>query len=217
MQNSRAIVEKGSIALDNSKLPLVDDFPPPKSSKELQAFLGLTNYFRRYIPLYARLAAPLEILRNRRTFQLSDTSLKAFQNLKASLRSAPILHLPDFTRPFILACDASTSGFGAVLFQIEEYQDQLAATEINARPRRIIELIARALTAAERNYRIHLLELTAVAWSLAKLKHILLGQRVIVLSAPCSLTLSKEPAPRVTRYWETLLNFGLSIRYLKGV
>jgi len=79
--------------------------------------LGLAGYYRRFIQDFGTIAAPLTQLLRKDSFHWSDAAAQAFQNLKASLSTAPVLHLPDFCQPFIVDCDASGNGFGAVLHQ----------------------------------------------------------------------------------------------------
>ena len=95
-------------------------FLPPNRKKHLRSFLGLTGYYRRFIPDYATVAAPLTDLTrkdapNKLTWNMPCN--QAFSALKQALCSSPILQSPDFQRPFILQTDASDRGVGAVLSQ----------------------------------------------------------------------------------------------------
>jgi hypothetical protein len=77
----------------------------------------LAGYYRRFIKDYGALAAPLTQLLRKDGFQWTDAADAAFAALKAALTTAPVLHLPDFSATFVVDCDASGSGFGAVLHQ----------------------------------------------------------------------------------------------------
>jgi len=79
-------------------------------------FLGLEGYYRRFIRDFSTIAAPLSALL-KEGFRWSEEATRAFQTLQHALTSAPVLQLPAFDRDFIVECDASGSGFGAVLHQ----------------------------------------------------------------------------------------------------
>ena len=89
----------------------------PRTLCALCGFLGLTGYYRRFIHNYSVIATPLTALLKRDAFRWSDAAAAAFDMLKSALTSGPVLQLPDFTAPFVINCDASGSGFGAVLHQ----------------------------------------------------------------------------------------------------
>ena len=81
----------------------------------MRGFLGLAGYYRKFIHDYGTIVAPLTALLKKDGFSWNDAAAAAFQALKATVTSAPVLALPDFTRSFVIECDASTHGFRAVL------------------------------------------------------------------------------------------------------
>jgi hypothetical protein len=95
----------------------VSDWPLRRSARAVRGFLGLAGYYHKFIHNYGALATPLTELLNKDGFSWNDDAAAAFQALKVVVTSAPVLVLPDFARPFIVECDASTFGFGAVLIQ----------------------------------------------------------------------------------------------------
>ena len=116
------IIGREGVKVNPEKIEVVKTWPEPKSVKQVQQFLGLTNYFRKFIQGYAALAAPLSMLTKvkdkaafAQTWTLSHT--EAFERLKQELVSAPVLALPDFGAPFQVIADASILGTGAVLLQ----------------------------------------------------------------------------------------------------
>ena len=136
----------------DEKTAVVQNFPSPKSPKEVKQFVGLAGYFRRFIKDFASIASPLnELLKKNRVFKWTDECEKAFQLLKDKLVSAPILAFPNFDLPFELHCDASGVAVGSALMQT-----QLDGTE------RVIAYAGRTLQKAERNYTVTELETLAV-------------------------------------------------------
>jgi len=111
------VISDGVVAMDTDKVSAVQAWPLPRSVKALRGFLGLTGYYRRFIHNYGVIAAPLTALLKREAFLWSTAATEAFDALKHALTTAPVLQLPDFDEPFIVDCDASGTGFGAVLHQ----------------------------------------------------------------------------------------------------
>ena len=103
--------------MDRSKVDAVLAWPQPRSVRAVHGFLGLAGYYRRFIKDYGAIAAPLTKLLRKEAFHWTEESTAAFRALQNALTSAPVLQLPDFSQSFIVECDASGSGFGAVLHQ----------------------------------------------------------------------------------------------------
>ena len=118
--NLEQSVGNGEVRPEESKLQAVKAFPTPATKKQVRAFLGLTGYYRKFIPGYAEVAAPLTDITRKNApnkVQWSGSCDKAFSMLKGLLCSQPILKSPDFEQGFILQTDASERGIGAVLSQ----------------------------------------------------------------------------------------------------
>ena len=111
------IISAGGVAMDQSKVEVVTSWPQPRSARGLRGFLGLAGYYRRFIKDFGAIAAPLTQLLCKDAFLWSEEAAAAFTALKQALAAAPVLQLPDFELPFTVDCDASGSGFGAVLHQ----------------------------------------------------------------------------------------------------
>jgi hypothetical protein len=103
--------------MDRDKVAAVASWPRPTSARALRGFLGLASYYRRFIKDFGAMAAPLTRLLRKEGFLWTNEATSAFAALKEALSTAPVLHLPDFAKPFMVDCDASGSGFGAVLHQ----------------------------------------------------------------------------------------------------
>jgi len=113
------IISSKRVRVDPQKITAIVQWPVPTSITAVRGFLGLTGYYRCFIQNYAHLASPLSNLLKKdvTTFIWPKPAHDAFLSLKDKLTSAPILQLPDFTKEFEIATDASGSTIGAVLTQ----------------------------------------------------------------------------------------------------
>ncbi|GFV89509.1 retrovirus-related Pol polyprotein from transposon 17.6 [Trichonephila clavipes] len=108
------IIENGTIK-PSSKTQTVQNFPQPQAPRQLQSFIGLTSYFRKFISNYARIVRPLSDLRD--NIKFGPTEITSFEELKNILSESPVLHVFQPGYPLELHTDASSLGFGAVLLQ----------------------------------------------------------------------------------------------------
>nr|CAD1823079.1 unnamed protein product [Ananas comosus var. bracteatus] len=98
----------GLIGMDEEKIRDIKEWRAPTRVTELRSFLGLVNYYRRFIGSYSRRAGPLtDLLRKDRTWRWFDECQKAFDDLKAAVMEEPVLRLPDHSLPFEVHADAS--------------------------------------------------------------------------------------------------------------
>lgn len=113
------IVSSDGVRPDPDNVSKVQNYPVPQSSKQVLSFVALASYYRRFIPSFANIAAPLHELlqKNAGKFKWSDEAQLAFQTLKKALVNPPVLFYPDFSIPFHLSTDASNKAIGAVLSQ----------------------------------------------------------------------------------------------------
>ncbi|XP_068207579.1 uncharacterized protein [Palaemon carinicauda] len=119
-------IQGGTLSLQETNISKIQSAPQPKTKKEVRSFLGLTGFYRAYVPNYATIAAPLSDLTKKgksNVVQWHEPQEKAYNSLKSILVNKPVLRLPDLNRRFILRTDASDVGLGAVLLQ--EYEDGL--------------------------------------------------------------------------------------------
>ena len=100
------------------KVQALLSFPAPTTRRQLQQFLGLAGYYRKFVPHFAQITSCLsDLLKKGTKFVWTPQTERAFLDLKSRLATQPILRPPDFTKPFCLAVDASDVAIGAVLFQ----------------------------------------------------------------------------------------------------
>jgi hypothetical protein len=111
------VISEGGVAMDAEKVTAVAAWPQPRSARGLRGFLGLAGYYRKFIREFGLIAAPLTRLLRRDAFTWDDDVEAAFEALKGALTSGPVVQMPDFSKPFVVDCDALGAGFGAVLHQ----------------------------------------------------------------------------------------------------
>nr|GFA51054.1 reverse transcriptase domain-containing protein [Tanacetum cinerariifolium] len=155
------------IHVDPAKIESVKDWASLKSPTEIRQFLRLVGYYRRFIEGFSKIAKPMTKLTQKKVmFEWGDKQEAAFQLLKQKLCSAPILALPEGSKDFIVYCDASNKGLGAMLMQREK----------------VISYASRKLKNHEKNYTTYDLELGAVVFALKIWRHYLYGTKSILVA-----------------------------------
>jgi hypothetical protein len=111
------VISEAGVAMDADKVAAVSAWLQPRSARGFRGFLGLAGYYRKFIRDFGLIAAPLTRLLRRDAFTWDKEAEDAFQALKRALTTGPVLQMPAFDKLFIVDCDASGVGFGAVLHQ----------------------------------------------------------------------------------------------------
>lgn len=174
---------------DPDKTKAIQSIKPPKSVKEIQSFLGIANYYRRFIPNFAKIAIPLVKLTRKETpFNWDEECAQAFENLKKTLISDAVLSFPDFSKPFEISTDASNEALGAVLSQ-------------DAKP---IAFASKTLNLTESKYSTIEKELLGVVWGVKKFRCYVYGQEFTVFTDHKPLLgihRMKDPSSRLLRLY----------------
>ncbi|GBN34873.1 Pol polyprotein [Araneus ventricosus] len=114
-------VREGQVYPDKKNLDSIREALPPKTKRQVRSFLGLTGFYRKFIPKYSETALPLtELTKDCNGFKWTEMEQSAFEKLKLYLTSEPCLALPVFSKPFAVCSDASKLALGAVLVQEDE-------------------------------------------------------------------------------------------------
>lgn len=202
------IVGNGKLEADPERIESVRGYPTPKNASELKRFLGFVGWYRRFIPNFASVAEPLtSLLRKRSSWLWKTAQAAAFSKLKDCLTKAPILSCPDFNLPFIIQCDASEVGVGAVLCQETTSGEN------------VIAYASRTLNPAERNYSVTERECLAVLFAIIKFKAYVEGYRFEVITDHASLVWllsSKNPKGRLARWVVQLQQYNFGITHRRG-
>jgi hypothetical protein len=111
------LVGKDGVRVDPKKIESMQDWPHPKTLKILRGFLVLIGHYRKFVKNYRKIVAPLTALLKKKSFTWTIAAAQDFQTLKTAMCTTPVLALPNFTKTFVLECDASGKGIGVVLMQ----------------------------------------------------------------------------------------------------
>ena len=145
------VVSAEGISVDPKKIEAIKSWPIPNGVPDVRSFLGLANYYRKFVHDHAAIAAPLtSLLQKERKFKWTQEADDAFNKLKEALTSTPILRIADPSLPFLVTTDASDLAIGAVLTQNDGQGERPIAYE------------SRKLSPAKLNYPTHEKKLLAI-------------------------------------------------------
>ena len=202
------IVSGEGIQADPAKTRAVQNWEQPNNITDVRSFLGLCSYYRRFVKDFSKIAAPLTRLNEKAVpFQWKAEQQEAFQELKDRLSSPPILGYPQNQGEYILDTDASDTGLGAVLSQIQEGQEK------------VIMYLSRSMSKEERRYCVTRKELLAIVYAVRQCRQYLLGKKFLIRTDHGSLTWLmnfREPQGQVARWIELLSEYHFDIQHRAG-
>lgn len=202
-------VSEEGVRPERSRLEKICNTPTPENLKQLKSFLGVCNYFRRFVLRYSFLTEPFrELLKGNTRWKWTNVHDVAYQRLKAGFCEAVTLQYPSLQRGYILMTDASMEGVAGILCQKDE-DGNLG----------IVSLASRGLSIAEKRYTVTELELLAIIYSVTKFRTYVLGvnleiwtdHNALVFIDTCKLT-----SNRMTRWILALSEYDYSIKHIKG-
>ncbi|KAJ1100036.1 hypothetical protein NDU88_005125 [Pleurodeles waltl] len=166
------LVGGGQVQPLQPKIQTILDWVAPKTQTQVRAFLGLTGYYRRFVKGYGSIVTPLTELNSKKMPKKINWTIEcqqAFDTLKQTMCTAPVLKAPDYSKQFIVQTDASEHGIGAVVSQTND--DGLDQP---------VTFISRRLLPREQRWSAIEREAFAVVWSLKKLRPYLFGTHFVV-------------------------------------
>jgi hypothetical protein len=197
-------ISQDGISVDPEKVQEVMNWKPPTTVRQIWSFLGLSGYYRRFIPDFSRIAKPMtELLKKGVKYDWSQKCEDSFHTLRQHLTTAPVLAQPDNTKSFDVYYNASGTGLGWVLMQ----------------DNRVISYASRALRPHEQNYPTHDLELAAVVHALKIWRHYLMGAHCNIYTDHKSLKYIFTQADlnmRQRRWLELIKDYDLEVHYHPG-
>ncbi|CAK8694208.1 unnamed protein product [Clavelina lepadiformis] len=202
------VVSHEGISCDPQKVEDVSNWPTPKTLKEVRQFLGLSSYYRKFIPSYSQIASPLNNLvhSTKKFFLWTEECKKAFGLLKELLTKSPVLRYPDLSKPFIVDTDACNTAVGCVLSQLVNGEEHP------------VSYSSRSLTKTERNYSTTRKELLAVIHAL-KVFRCYLTEEFLLRTDHASLRWlweSRDTYGQCARWFDFLCNFNFKLIHRAG-
>ena len=204
------VIGQGGLATQPEKVTDINRWPTPRNAGDVRSFLGLSGFYRRFVPNYSRIALPMTMLTQKQTkFVWDKQQNDAFEGLKAAISKAPVLIIPDPTKPYVVSCDACNFAAGAVLQQDHGKGLQPVA------------FMSKKFKGPELNYDVREKEFLALRAACLHWRPYLHGTQPFRLQTDHdSLKYHKtmpKMSPRLTRWIEQMAEFDYTIEHIKGV
>lgn len=202
------IISGEGVQTDPAKTQSVQEWPTPCNKRQIRSFMGMCSYYRRFIQNFAEIAQPLYQIQDKVTpFVWNENCQDSFAKLKQVMTSTPILAFPDFQKPFMLDCDASSHSVGAVLSQVNEGME------------RVVAYFSKTLSKQQRNYCATRRELLAVVLGVEHFHQYLYGVDFTLRTDHASLswlTSFRRPEGIMARWLEKLQAYSFKVVHRAG-
>lgn len=203
------IVTVDGIKMDPEKIKAIKEFPQPRNVKQLRGFLGLINYFRKFVYRYGEETKPLcHLLQKNVPFEWTPDIQRVFERVKELFLDSIMLIHPDIDKPYYVQTDASAIGIAGCVYQLSEDGDPM-----------IVGFCSKGLSEAEMRWTVSEQELFAIIYSLIKFEAYLRGAKIIIRTDHKSLTFLhawKLLGARMIRWVHYIERFDYRIEYIKG-
>lgn len=202
-------VNQYGIQPNPKNVSIIENYPVPQNNKELQSFIGLSSYFRRFIPNFAIIAKPLySLLKKNIPYEFGEEQMKSFDSIKLKLGEQPLLAIYNPNAITELHCDASSHGYGSILFQ-KQPDNQFHP----------IFYYSHRTTESESRYHSYELEMLAIINFIKRFRVYLQGIKFKIITDCNSVALTlqkKDINPRIARWAMFLQNFLYEIEHRSG-
>ena len=203
------IIGQDGIRPNPEKTASIHSYPKPKNMKDVRRLLGMAGWYRRFIPNFSTITAPLtELIKKGKKFEWSDRAENALEDVKKALVSEPVLANPDYEQPFTIQTDASDLGMGGVLVQGEGKGCE-----------KVIAYMSSKFSSAQRKYTTTERECLAVITAIEKFRQYIEGTKFKVVTDHASLLWLKnlkDPSGRLCRWALRLQPYDFEFIHRRG-
>ena len=204
------VVSPDGLGPMQAKVKAIAEWKTPRNVSDVRSFLGLVSYYRKFIPNFARIAAPLnDLVKKDVQWQWGTNEQSAMRELQDRMQKHPLLILPRSDLPYTVITDASQIAYGAVL------------TQDHGKGMQPIAYLSKKLTPTEQRRSAYERELGAIAYALVQWRHYLEGADVTILTdhKPLTSFMDQNHLSRTQASWITNAGFfsiNPTIKYIKG-
>ena len=209
------LLTETGIAVSHDKLAKIQEWPLPKTGKQLASFLGLITFVRQHVRHFADVTANLEsIKRTKGDIIWTPDLTKSFELIRHAIAHAPLLSFPDFNKSFYVATDASCLGIGGVLYQPDTPDEDI-------HERNIIAICSKKLNDTQRRYSTYKKELYAIVYCLRQFHAYIWGHHKLVIITdhmPLTHILTSASLAHALQQWlDVILDYHFTIKHRPGV